>query len=191
MRYTRRRRTHSYASTPRQTITSSTGSGQNYVRTSQTTGGESESETGYSTFSASPPHVALTSTPGLVVLLSSLLLVMSAWNGFFKEYWNALLNARTPQPQIDYHMILGGIVFIVILGVGAASSPELAGVELLMLLALWLLFIMFNGQNSIKNFFGWFGGNQSGGQQPPPNAAPGSNSGTVAQTGKLPAGGPH
>lgn len=192
MRYTHRRRTYTSSTTPRHSVSYGIRTKGGYVRSTSTVGGETESETGYSGFSVSPPHVAITSTPGLVVLFASLLYVTVTWNGFFKEYWNGLISAKTPQPQMDYHIVMGGIVFIVILGVGAAASPDLAGVEMLMLLALWLLYIMFQGQG-LTNILNWFNKGtttQSSGSSQP-NAGPGAHSITVAQTGKLPAGGPH
>lgn len=110
-----------------------------------------------------PPTPDFTSGPGMVILFGGALLIMSTWDGFwspfFSTWWGAASTGKQPGPlqtSIPGNVVIGGIVFIIIASVIASMSPEAAGVIMLMLVAMWLLFIMFNGQKTLQNFFGVF-----------------------------------
>lgn len=92
-----------------------------------------------------------------VLLFSVLLLVFSTWNGFFRPTINTIWTGAKWSTPIDGKLILGGIVFCIVLAMIADSSDQAASVIIVMLIGMWLLFIMFNGQPVIKAFFDWFG----------------------------------
>jgi hypothetical protein len=99
--------------------------------------------------------------PGLVLILSTALLLFATWDGFGKEAMSTLMSGTDFNPSIPFPMIVGGIVFIAILY--AISEAEGGDVALYMVIGLWLLFIMFNGQKQWASFWDWFSGNVYGG----------------------------
>ena len=52
--------------------------------------------------------------------------------------------------------MVGGVVFVIGTGMIAAMGEDEAGVMIIMLVAMWLLFIMFPGQKELQAFFGFF-----------------------------------
>jgi hypothetical protein len=110
---------------------------------------------------ATAPVQAVTShTHGGVLFWSLLLLVMATWSGFWKPTinviwdpvhndWNTTITKRTE---------LGGVAFCILISFIANYNDDAGAVIELMLVALWLIFIMFQGTGTIKNTFNWFQG---------------------------------
>ena len=107
---------------------------------------------------------SFTSTPSMVMLAAAALLVASQWDGFFAPLWNQLWNdptAKSMPYKVSINLIIGAVVFIAAIGFIASISEDAAGVMILMLLAMWLLWIMFNGQQQVTSFFDFLAGNSS------------------------------
>lgn len=84
------------------------------------------------------------------------LLVFATWKGFWQPTIDSVWNGTAWNTPIDGKLILGGVVFAIVLAMMADTSDEAAGAITLMLIAMWLLFIMFNGQSTMQGFLGWF-----------------------------------
>lgn len=97
-----------------------------------------------------------TASPGAVVTLASILFIFAYWNDFTKPWIESLMNATPFRPSVSGNMIIGGIVFIIIIGVLSSLSDDIAGVMLLMVIAMWIVFLTFNGEPTISGFFRWF-----------------------------------
>src|SRR6266851_4236679 len=128
-----RRRARRRYSTPSQTVTSSTGSGKNYVRTTTHTPSDTEVEE-----ESGGANVGLPKGPsgsaGTVVLVGTAL-----------------------QTNIDGRMVLGGILFITIAAVIASQSPDAGGIMIMIMVAMWLAYITLGtGGNQLNKFFSWF-----------------------------------
>jgi len=103
------------------------------------------------------------------------LLVFATWAGFWQPTIDAMWNGTAWNTPIDGKLILGGVMFAIVLAMIADTSDEAASVIIWMLVAMWLLFIMFNGLPTIQSFLGWFSsgqGNQQQQQQPIQSANP-------------------
>lgn len=183
-----RRRIHRRGTyrTPSQTVTSSTGSSKNYVRTVTHTPSDEEVEEESRETSLSVPK-GLSGTPGMVVLLGGTLLVTATYDDFWKPYFNSLWTGAALKTNIDGRLILGGILFIVIAAVIASTSPEAGGIMILMFIAAWLVYIVQGtGGKQLTTFFNWFGPGSitggsatSAGSSTNPNPKPGGAGHTV------------
>ncbi len=166
-----RRRARRRYSTPSQTVTSFTGSGKNYVRTTTHTPSDTEVEE-----ESGGANVGLPKGPsgsaGTVVLVGTALMVTVTWNDFWKPYFDTLMNGTALQTNIDGRMVLGGILFITIAAVIASQSPDAGGIMIMIMVAMWLVYITLGtGGNQLNKFFSWF--------QQTPGAIGG---GTIAKT---------
>lgn len=137
---------------------------------------------------AQPPIPTFKGSTGMVVVLGTTLLVFATWDSFGKPFFNSLIFATPFQPPQSWNMEIGGVVLIVIMAMIASMSEESAGVMLLAVIAMWMVFIIFNGQKTIQNVFGWFqkGTGQSTGttsttsmKVPNPSSSSGSKQGTT------------
>lgn len=153
-----KRRTHRRGiyRTPSQTVTSSSGTGKNYVRTVTHTPSDTEVEEESNQASLNLPK-GPSGSAGAVVIVGTLLLVSVTWNDFWKPYFDTLLNGTSLQTNVDGRMVLGGILFIVIAGFIASTSPEAGGVMIVFMIGLWLVYITVGqGGGQLNKFFGWF-----------------------------------
>lgn len=92
-----------------------------------------------------------------VLLWSLLLLGLSTWSGFGKPTFDVLVgNTSTWKTQYPFQLIIGGVVFCVVLAMIANSSNEAETMIVFLLVAMWILFIMFNGLTTIESVFAWF-----------------------------------
>ncbi len=91
-----------------------------------------------------------------ILFWSFALLALATWSGFWAPTINTIWKGDPWQTKIDGKLILGGILFAIVLAMLADSSDDAASLITWMLVAMWLLFLMFNGGDTIKNFFGWF-----------------------------------
>jgi hypothetical protein len=98
----------------------------------------------------------MVASAGSVVTLASILLVLATWDGFSKPLFISMWTATEFRPTYSWNLMVGGIVFIIIMGVIASQSPNAGGVMLLSVIAMWIVFLMFNGQPTISAFFDWF-----------------------------------
>lgn len=154
-----RRRTHRRGvyRTPSQTVTSSSGSGQNYVKTVTHTPSDTEVEESTGSASLSLPS-GPSGTPGMVVLIGGLLLVAVTYNDFWKPFFDTLMNGTPLKTNVDGKLVLGGILFIVIAAVIASTSPEAGGIMILMFVAMWIVYLVLGtGNEQVTSFFDWFG----------------------------------
>lgn len=130
--------------------------GTTTTTTSTKTGGGTSAvsgrESGYRSFTVSPPHVALTSTPSMVVLLLSALFVAATWDGFWKPFFTTLWtgNKSDFKTKVPGNLVLGGIVFIAVAGVGSSMSEESAGFFMLSTVGLWAVFLIMNQKNPVN-----------------------------------------
>jgi len=84
-------------------------------------------------------------------------MVTVTWNDFWKPYFDTLMNGTPLQANIDGRMILGGILFITIAGVIASQSPDAGGVMIMIMIAMWLVYITLGtGGDQLNKFFSWF-----------------------------------
>lgn len=88
-----------------------------------------------------------------VMVAAALLLVASQWRGFFGPLMHNLFwPDNFERYDTNLGLIAGGVVFVIAVGVLASISADSAGVMWLMVIAMWILFIMFEGQNTVKDF---------------------------------------
>jgi hypothetical protein len=93
---------------------------------------------------------------GLVFILAFTLFVVSTWDGYGKYAFNTLLGGADFTPVIPFPMMVGGLVFVIILS--AISEADDSNLALYMVIGLWLLYILFYGQKTWTNIWGWLGG---------------------------------
>lgn len=183
-----RRRVHKRGiyRTPSQTVTSSTGSGQNYVKTTTHTPGDTELEESTGSASLNFPK-GTSGSAGTVVIVGTLLMITVTWNDFWKPYFNTLMNGAPLQTNIDGRLILGGILFITIAAFIASTSPDAGGVMILIMVAMWLAYITVgSGGKQLNTFFSWFqqGGVTGGSASVPPTTQSSGGGGGGKQTVK-------
>src|SRR5262249_25113655 len=69
---------------------------------------------------------------------------------------DGLWNAKDIKTSVDVRLVLGAVVFIALIGFIARMNKATHDIIVLMLVAMWLLFIMFNGLPLLQAFFNWF-----------------------------------
>lgn len=123
--------------------------------------------------STRPPHLPdFTGTPGIVVLAGGTLWMAVTWNDFWKPYFDSWANGAALKTNLDGRLVIGGIVFLIMLAIMAEISPEAGGIMILIVLAMWLVFIVKgSGSGQLNSFFGWFN-MPSTAQQQQKNPAP-------------------
>jgi hypothetical protein len=87
---------------------------------------------------------------GLAILMASGLFLMATWHDLGSPFIQSAMNKQPFTGSI--HIVLGGILFIGLIGIIASTSSTGSDIMLWMLLAMWLLFIMFNGSSQVSGF---------------------------------------
>lgn len=117
------------------------------------------------------------SNAGIVMLLAALLFVLSQRSGLTPLFkiWAGKHEGQVGVTATNPLEIVGAIVFIVILGILAGSSSDMTAVLLVMIFAMWLLWLILGG-----------GGAELGGilKSISPTPAASTASSTTAQGGK-------
>lgn len=98
---------------------------------------------------------------GMAILLATTLFMFATWKDFGNPLINSALHNQPLSFGRPFPMIIGGVVFIVLIGVIASTSSTGSDIMIWMLIAMWLLFMMFNGTNQMKAVFGWLQGASS------------------------------
>ncbi len=92
------------------------------------------------------------------VLVSSLVLLMLAtWKPYWKPLMDTAWNNTPLKTEFPHSMIVGGVVFAIILAMIANSSNEGHTIIVWTLVAMWLLYLIFNGVPTLNSVFTWFG----------------------------------
>lgn len=101
---------------------------------------------------------------GTAILLATTLFIFAEWNTVFA----GILKQAIPNNQAfssasspDYKLLIGGVVFIGLIGIIASTGPTGSSIMIWMLIAMWLLFIMFNGAKTMHSVLGWLTPSQS------------------------------
>jgi len=94
--------------------------------------------------------------PGMVFVLATTLFVVSTWDGYGRYVFNTLLTGADFNPEIQFPLMVGGVVFIMM--ISAIAEAEGGDVALYMVIGLWLLYIMFYGAKTWQSIWGWLAG---------------------------------
>jgi hypothetical protein len=131
------------------------------------------------------PVQAFTSSAGMVVISASALLMFATWAEFWQPMFQALWHGGAFSAGTMWRPMIGAALFIAIMGIIASQSEDAAGMEMVFVAGLWIVFITMNtsgkknaqGQSTsiISNFFDLFN---------PTNVFGGGAGGTFASTSK-------
>lgn len=120
---------------------------------------------------------------GIAILLATGLFLMATWKDVASPFINSAMNAK-PYTGTSPKIILGGVLFIAIIGIIASTGPTGSSIMVWMLIAMWLLFIMFNGSNQVASFFGSLNPFNSNAL----TGGPGNTGGSVIPVNQVPPG---
>lgn len=176
---TPRRSIRTYTPSTRSVTTNRTRVGKGSYSTTRTENvTPSTSETSQSGGSPYPVYEGASSThAGIAMLMATGLFLFATWKDVGSPLINSAAN-KTPYAGMPVKSILGGVLFIVVIGVIASTSTTGSDIMIWMLLAMWLLFIMFNGSGSLQGLLGSIS----------PNTNTNSNTSQANGTSNLPPG---
>lgn len=144
------RKTYTPSAKNRTTTRTRTGKGS-YTTTSTesvTPGSTETSQTGGTPY----PVVkgAGNTNAGIAMLMATGLFLFATWKDVASPFLSSATN-KTPYTGMPVKSILGGVLFIVVVGIIASTSSTGSDIMIWMLLAMWLLFIMFNGSQQVSS----------------------------------------
>lgn len=102
--------------------------------------------------------------PGLIVIMGfGLLFVNGSASGQLTQMWDLMTNQASPvkTDTSTFALTLGEIMFIIILATLASSSPEFGTFGVVILAALWVLWMVKN-PTALQNLTGTLSGNVKG-----------------------------
>lgn len=92
--------------------------------------------------------VRIPGNAGIVMVLAALLFIFSQWQGL-STYFNVWIgkgkNINLANTALNPMVLLGALVFIIVLGMLASTSQDMTALLLLMLFAMWLLYLILGG----------------------------------------------
>ena len=90
---------------------------------------------------------------GGVFFFALLLLILATWKPFWSPLIDTAWSGTSRKTTVPVQLVIGGLVFAWLLSLMAKASKQSEQVAIWMLVAMWLVFIMFNGGPTINAIF--------------------------------------